>query len=156
MAIAKSELTYNVIITNTGSNYAYKLLDYQWVTVGGTDVRYWMAIPGNVRTGEFVPTGDAESVTTFTDKYITEGFDKKWVKDDRFKHGDFLVSKDHGHVFLYTKTDGSEKVWRLDGGENTFQSNLASRELEYGTLIKLKRGWSGKDASYENLTDISK
>lgn len=156
MAIAKSELSYNVIITNTGSNYAYKLLDYVWVTVGGTDVRYWMAIPGNVRTGEFVPTGDSESVTTFTDKYIVDGFDKKWVKDDRFKHGDFLVSKDNVHVFLYTKQDGAEKVWRLDGSEATFQSTLANREAEYGTLKKLQRGWSGKNATFENMTDINK
>lgn len=156
MAIAKSELTYNKVITTSGSNYAYKLLDYQWVTVGGTDVRYWMALPGNVRTGEFVPTGDAESVTVFTDKYITDSFDKLWVKDDRFKDGDFLVDKEQKNVFLYRKSGaGYEKVWKLNGGIGSFQSTLSSREQEYGTLTRLQRGWSGENANITSLGSSS-
>lgn len=156
MSITAADLGYNKVIINGGSNYAYKLMDYQWVTVGGVDVRYWIALPGSVKTGEFVPNGDAESVTLFTEKYIAESFNSLWKKDDRFQHGDFLVSKDHTHVFLYTKQGGVEKVWRLDGAEATFQSTLANREAEYGTLKKLMRGWSGKAATYDNMTDVSK
>lgn len=156
MAITTSDLRYNVVVTNAGSNYALKLVDYAWVTVNGTDTRYWMAQPGNTRTGDFVATGSAEDISAITDNHVTTYYDKVWTKDDRFKHGDFLVSKDHTHVFLYTKQDGVEKVWRLDGSEATFQSTLANRESEYGTLKKLQRGWSGKGATFDNLTDINK
>lgn len=149
MSITKDDLKYNVIITNKGSNYAYQLLDCVWVTIAGKDVMYWVAQPGNVRTGDFVPSTDAEAVTLFTEKYLTESFDKVWKKDDRFKDGDILTTADGKITFLYRKVNGAEKVWKL-GGEQVWQSSLASREADYGTLKKVQRGWSGESANFSN------
>lgn len=152
MSLEKSDLTQGVVIKNSGSNYAYKLIEKSWVIVAGTHVVYWTVLPGNTRTGDFVASSDPETVSLLSEKYILESFNSKWVKDDRFKDGDFLISKGGDHVFLYRFGDGVEKVWKLNGGTATWQATLASREREYGTLSKLSRGWSDEHATIETLS----
>jgi hypothetical protein len=149
MALKKSDLVYGVIINNVGSNYAYKLSDYVWTAVNGVDTKYWIALPGNVRTGDFILGTDPEATSLFTEKYILDSFDRLWVKEDRFKDGDILVDKDD-MVFLYRKVNGVEKVWKMSG-TNAWQATLASREAEYGTLKKVQRGWSGEDANFHKM-----
>jgi len=152
MALVKTDLGYHAVIISEGSNYAYRLVDYVWVTVNGTDVRYWIVTPGSIRTGDFVASTDPETTTLLTETYIITSFDKKWKKDDRFKDGDLLVTGDGENTFLYRKVDGVEKVWKLTGNSSgIFQSSLHTRESEYGTLKKIQRGWSGEDANFSNM-----
>lgn len=157
MAIETSELKYQVIIKNDRSFYAHRLEEFLWINVNGKDVRYWVTVPGSVRSGLFVPSTDIEAVSVFSEDYISRNFDMIWTQDERFKNGDFLTDAENKHVFLYTKKEGeTERVWLLSGGNATFQSSLSSRESTYGELKKIRRGWSDAHATFENMVDISK